>query len=149
MVKNVLCIPQWSRNQLSIQRFCHEFDAIFHLTEFGFDVKKETGRVILRGNSWRNLYFLQNWSIHCNISECFSLLLWHCRLCHPAPQILCSITEVSSNKIPHCTTCALGNYHRLSFERRKDLNLHYTFISIYLDSHLLCHSVHIATMFLL
>jgi hypothetical protein len=133
VLKNILHVPQASKNLASIPRIAKDNDAFLEFHPNHFFIKEQgTRRTILQGKCEGGLYPLksssnkQAWSAIKPMTS-----LWHSRLGHvalPVVQQVLSRNNLSfsleQNKGAVCDACQQGKSHQLSYPRSSSVSRH-------------------------
>lgn len=126
VLKNVLYVPEASKNLASVHRLTTDNKAFIEFHPNYFFIKDQaTNKTFLRGDCEGGLYPLKpspnklSW-----IAVMLSSSRWHSRLCHPAFSVVQQV--LSKNKIPFviesnngevCDACQKGKSHQLPYSR--------------------------------
>jgi hypothetical protein len=94
---NVLVAPQLTRNLLSVRQHTRDNNCSIEFDASGFSVKDlQTKTVLLRCNSYRDLYTIpHHMPPRCHVAV-VSPELWHSRLGHPAPAVITTLNKLSA-----------------------------------------------------
>lgn len=135
ILKDVLHVPDITKNLVSISKFLRDNDAVIEFHVDSCLVKdQKTNKILLRGALKDGLYQLDVGSLG-KIRKPFSLvstaltcnkvassnksLLWHMRLGHPCHATLCNVLKLLNPAISvdkhFCEACKLGKMHQQSF----------------------------------
>jgi hypothetical protein len=133
-LNNILLTPDMVQSLISFRRFTTDNWCSMEFDSFGLSVKDLTTKnVIVRSNNTGPLYTMRlpgsltpSSSVVATLAAVPHTLtavaptMWHCRLGHPNPNALSSLSRSSfiqctSNKHDFCHACQLGKYIRLPF----------------------------------
>jgi Reverse transcriptase (RNA-dependent DNA polymerase)/gag-polypeptide of LTR copia-type/GAG-pre-integrase domain len=121
-LKNVLCVPQLTKNLLSISKLLQDNTVTVEFTSISCFVKDQhTQRILLHGTLCNGLYKLDSCcSSHQVMQLTSSADIWHSRLAHCSYPIINALSKhnhitMSKSQFSSCRNCNKAKAHKLSF----------------------------------
>jgi hypothetical protein len=125
-LRNILHVPDISKNLLSVHKFSRNNDVFFEYHPLHFFVKDRQWRqALLEGRCESGLYPIKPSNAaslhHALLSRSANRAQWHACLGHPSNQtvqsILClnNILYASESSLPVCNACQLAKSHQLPY----------------------------------
>jgi hypothetical protein len=126
VLRNILHVPNITKNLLSVHKFSQDNDIFFEYHPWHFFIKDRQWRKSLQdGRCESGLYPIKSTNFpvlkHALAARSTTYSHWHARLGHPAPQVVQSILHLnelscsrdSSSSV--CNVCQLAKTHRLPY----------------------------------
>jgi hypothetical protein len=125
-LRNILHVPDISKNLLSVHKFSRDNDVFFEYHPWYFFIKdRQSRKALLEGRCESGLYPIKPSDAatlrHALLSRSTSRAQWHARLGHPSSQIVQSILRLnnilfaSESSLPVCNACQLAKSHQLPY----------------------------------